>query len=42
MVERPVTGKWFEDLTEGLVIHHALRRTVTEGDNIVFTTFHRV
>jgi len=35
---RPVTGKWFEDLTPGLVIHHAIRRTITEADNVQFTT----
>ena len=38
MADRPVSGKWFEDLTEGLVIHHAIRRTVTESDNVGFTT----
>ena len=38
MAERPVTGKWFEELTEGLVIHHAIRRTITESDNVSFTT----
>ena len=38
MAERPVTGKWFEELTEGLVIPHAIRRTVTESDNVTFTT----
>ena len=38
MVERPVSGKWFEDLTEGLVIHHIIRRTITESDNVTFTT----
>lgn len=31
-------GKWFDELSEGLVIHHALTRTVTETDNILFTT----
>ena len=31
--DRPVTGKWFEELTVGTVIHHAIRRTVTEADN---------
>ena len=35
---RPHTGKWFEDLTPGLVIPHALRRTLTESDNVSFTT----
>ena len=38
MTDRPVTGKWFEDLTEGTMIPHALRRTVTEADNVGFTT----
>lgn len=38
MVERPVSGKWFEDLTEGLVVHHIIRRTITESDNVTFTT----
>ena len=35
---RPVTGRWLEELTEGLVIQHALRRTITEADNVAFTT----
>lgn len=38
MVERPVTGKWFEELEVGLVIPHALRRTITESDNVAFST----
>ncbi|MEM7140457.1 MAG: MaoC family dehydratase [Actinomycetota bacterium] len=38
MTDRPVTGKWLEELTEGLVIPHALRRTITESDNVGFTT----
>lgn len=38
MVDRPVSGKWFEELTEGLVIHHVIRRTVTESDNVAFST----
>jgi acyl dehydratase len=33
-----MTGLWFEDLTEGLVVQHATRRTVTETDNVLFTT----
>jgi acyl dehydratase len=33
-----VSGRWFEDLTEGLVVEHATRRTVTETDNVLFTT----
>ncbi len=35
---RPHTGRWFEDLTPGLVIHHAIRRTITEADNVMFTS----
>lgn len=30
-------GMWFEELTPGLVVQHALRRTVTESDNVQFT-----
>lgn len=29
---------WFEDCKEGLVIEHAVRRTVTETDNVLFST----
>jgi len=36
--ETPIHGKWFDELPEGLVIQHALTRTVTEVDNILFTT----
>lgn len=32
------TGRWFEEFEEGLVIVHALTRTVTETDNVLFTT----
>ncbi|TNC23776.1 MaoC family dehydratase [Amycolatopsis alkalitolerans] len=35
---RPVSGKWFEELTAGTVVRHATRRTVTETDNVLFTT----
>ena len=38
MTDRPVTGKWLEELTPGLVIPHAIRRTITEADNVMFTT----
>jgi len=31
-------GKWYEDLTEGAVVRHALTRTVTESDNVLFST----
>ncbi len=34
----PHTGKWFEELPAGLTVQHALRRTVTETDNLLFTT----
>lgn len=36
--DRPVTGRWYEELTPGLVIQHAVRRTITEADNVLFTT----
>lgn len=35
--DRPVSGMWFEELTEGLVVRHAITRTVTESDNVMFT-----
>ncbi len=35
---RPHTGRWFEELTPGLVIQHAIRRTITESDNVMFTS----
>jgi len=35
---RPVGGRWFEELPVGTVVHHAVRRTVTEYDNVAFTT----
>lgn len=31
-------GRWLEDLVVGEVIVHALTRTVTEADNVLFTT----
>lgn len=34
----PVSGRWFEQLPVGTVVHHAVRRTVTETDNVLFTT----
>lgn len=33
-----VPGRWFEDLPVGETVHHATRRTVTETDNVLFTT----
>jgi acyl dehydratase len=35
---RPHHGKWFEELEVGLVIPHAMTRTITETDNVLFTT----
>lgn len=37
-VERPVSGRWFEDLAVGTIVQHVTRRTVTETDNVLFTT----
>jgi acyl dehydratase len=36
--ERPVGGRWFEELPVGTTVRHATRRTVTETDNVLFTT----
>lgn len=36
-MRRAVTGKWFEELTPGLVLDHAVTRTVTEADNTFFS-----
>lgn len=33
-----MAGLYFEELTPDLIIDHATRRTVTETDNILFTT----
>ena len=30
-------GRWYEDLTPGLVIDHAVTRTITEADNTFFS-----
>ena len=35
---RQVSGRWFEDLPVGLTVEHVIRRTVTETDNVLFTT----
>jgi acyl dehydratase len=37
-VERAHSGRWFEQLEPGLVIQHAIRRTITEADNVLFTS----
>ena len=31
-------GSWFEELPVGTVVHHAITRTLTEADNVLFTT----
>lgn len=31
-------GRWFEELEPGLVIRHGIHRTVTEADNVLFTS----
>ena len=36
-LDRPA-GRYFEELPVGTVLRHRLRRTVTEADNILFTT----
>ncbi|WP_199190093.1 MaoC family dehydratase [Mycobacterium sp. ENV421] len=33
-----MSGRWFEELEVGTVVRHAIRRTVTETDNVLFTT----
>jgi acyl dehydratase len=35
---RPVSGRWFEELPVGFTVDHVTRRTVTETDNVLFTT----
>lgn len=32
-----MAGIWFDDMQVGQVIEHAIRRTVTEADNVFFT-----
>lgn len=32
-----MAGIWFDDMRVGQVIQHAIRRTVTEADNVFFT-----
>ncbi|BBC72045.1 dehydratase [Altererythrobacter sp. B11] len=33
-----MAGLWFDELEVGQVFHHAIRRTVTESDNLLFST----
>jgi acyl dehydratase len=32
-----MAGLWFDELSVGQAFHHAIRRTVTETDNVLFT-----
>ncbi len=32
-----MTGKWFDELEVGEVFQHAIRRTLTEADNVLFS-----
>jgi acyl dehydratase len=36
--QRARSGCWFEELPAGTVVAHTTRRTVTETDNVLFTT----
>jgi acyl dehydratase len=36
--QRARSGRWFEELAVGIVVEHTTRRTVTETDNVLFTT----
>ena len=38
MTTLPHHGRWLEELDVGLIVQHALSRTVTETDNVLFTT----
>ena len=31
-------GMWYEELPVGTVVQHAITRTLTETDNVLFTT----
>lgn len=35
---RPTTGRWYEDYVVGEVIPHMITRTVTEMDNVMFSS----
>jgi acyl dehydratase len=37
-VTRRVSGRWFEELTVGTTLEHVTTRTVTESDNVLFST----
>lgn len=36
-MSRNLSGRWFEEFEVGQVIDHAVTRTVTESDNVMFT-----
>lgn len=38
LVVTPKTGRWFEELPVGLTVQHPITRTITEADNVFFTT----
>jgi acyl dehydratase len=38
MIEDGIRGRWYEDLPVGFRVRHGLTRTVTEMDNVLFTT----
>lgn len=33
-----MAGKWFDELEVGMIFVHPIRRTITETDNVLFTT----
>jgi acyl dehydratase len=35
---RPIHGRWYEELEVGLVVEHALTRTLLDSDNVLFST----
>lgn len=37
MARRNLSGRWFEQFVVGEVVEHAVTRTVTETDNVLFT-----
>jgi acyl dehydratase len=38
MTVEGIRGRWFEDLPVGFRVRHGITRTVTEMDNVLFTT----
>ena len=38
MTTEGMRGRWYEELPVGLRVRHGLTRTVTEADNLLFTT----